>query len=109
MDESDRAGRRDGVGQHLHDGDGTPDRPGAHFDPLLPRQSQDLSLRLDPRGQGAAVAAWSLVRYFDRRALGDEQGDRRFRAAGAGMNGTARQAMNVRPVVFTAAALMIAI
>ena len=48
----------------------------------LDRQSQDVSLRQHPRGQGQAVAARRLVRHLDRRALGDEPRDRRFRAAG---------------------------
>ena len=53
----------------------------AHLDPLLDRQSQDVSLRQHPRRQGQAVAARRMVRHLDRRALGDEPRHRRFRAA----------------------------
>ena len=42
---------------------------------------QDISVRQHPRRQGQAVAARRMVRHLDRRALGDEPRDRRFRAA----------------------------
>src|SRR5689334_12748180 len=83
MDEPDRARRRNRRRKHDDDRNRTPDGAGAHLNPLFHCQFEDLSLRLYPRRQGAALAPRRLVRHLDRRVVGDEQGHRRFRTAGA--------------------------
>src|SRR5690606_25300994 len=58
-------------------------RAGAHLHPLFDRQPAHLSLRLDPRAQGAIEPAWRLVRYLDRGIVDDGPRHRRLSAARA--------------------------